>query len=125
MAKIHRVVPGIETDVTWLFLADDERGQIRTGETIASVESVRAYDSEGEEVEGVFAEAPAPSAGDATTHAGLSAIPVTARVSLSAETFATDLTLYVEVIVTTDTGRQAMYLDARGERPRLWINARP
>jgi len=117
MAKIHRVIPGADTDLSWVYTADDDEGQLRTGETIASVDSVNVYDADGNEVEGVFAETPAPS---------VDGLTVTARCKPAVATFTADATLYEEVLVTTSTGRSGVpWLDRRGERPRLWINARP
>lgn len=118
MARVHKVVPGTDTDLSWVFTADDDSGQLRTGETVSSVDSVVAYDADGGAVTGVFAESPAPSVGDDD-------LTVTARCAPSSATFTEDVTLWVEVTVTTDTDRTVVWLDSRGERPRLHINARP
>lgn len=117
MAKIHHVVPGTDTDLGWTFVAGDT-GHIATGDTIASVTSVKAYDHEGVEVAGVFAASPAPSVDD-------DSLTALARCNPSAVTFTTDRTLWVEVIAESTNGDTVVWTDEDGERPRLRINARP
>lgn len=56
---------------------------------------------------------------------GVDGLTVYARCSPSVETFTEDVTLWVEVLCETTAGETVMWADQRGERPRLWINARP
>jgi len=116
--RIHRVLPGEATDIGWTFVAHDLRGHIKAGETIASVVSVKAYDSDGNEVTGVFADTPAPSVDS-------DGLTVLARCSPSVATFTEDVTLAVEVTALSSAGETVIWTDMREERPRLWINARP
>lgn len=118
MAKIHRVLPGVSTDLGWTFVAHDQNGHIAADDTIASVTSVKAYDGDGAEVTGVFAETPVPSVGD-------DGLTVYARCSPAVASFTEDVTLWVEVLCETTNSETVMWTDNRGERPRLWINARP